>query len=157
MGGFDRQAAAALYGGADAGDWFSGARRASRAAWLVSDWPGRKTEEWKYTSLDALESGSWLRVPPHASGGVDHRIAGLEADYLVFRNGRFDAEASRAEIDEPARNEPPIEPDTSSARNSRLPVGSTLANASSNARSRASTSAGTGVHVSFPLSPLPRL
>ncbi len=97
MGGFDRQAAAALYGGADAGDWFSGARRASRAAWLVSDWPGRKTEEWKYTSLDALESGSWLRVPPHASGGVDHRIAGLEADYLVFRNGRFDAEASRVE------------------------------------------------------------
>jgi len=93
MGGFDRQAAAALYGGAS-DDWFTESRRAARAAWLVSDWPGRKTEQWKYTSLEALEAGSWLQVPPVASGGTDGRIPGLDADYLVFRNGRLDVASS---------------------------------------------------------------
>ena len=93
MGGFDRQAAAALYGTGGEG-WYAEARRAARAAWLVSDWPGRKTEEWKYTSLAALESGSWLRVPPRATDIPDARVPGLEADYLVFRNGRFDQASS---------------------------------------------------------------
>jgi Fe-S cluster assembly protein SufD len=79
MGGFDRQAAAALYAAAD-GDWFSASRQAARAAWLVSDWPGRKTEEWKYTSLSALETDSWLRVPPVAAAGAEAGIPGLDAD-----------------------------------------------------------------------------
>ena len=93
MGGFDRQAAAALYTAADR-DWFSASRQAARAAWLVSDWPGRKTEEWKYTSLSALETDSWLRVPPVAAAGAEAGIPGLDADYIVFRNGRFDQAGS---------------------------------------------------------------
>ena len=93
MGGFDRQAAAALYGTAGI-EWFSEARHAARAAWLVSDWPGRKTEAWKYTSLDALEQTDWLRSPPPAVGAVEALIPGLDADYIVFRNGRFDAASS---------------------------------------------------------------
>lgn len=97
MGGFDRQAAASLYGEA-AGGWVADLRRDARAAWLVSDWPGRKTEAWKYTSLAALESGSWLRVPPPAASASDARIPGLDADYLVFRNGRFDPAGSSAAL-----------------------------------------------------------
>ena len=93
MGGFDRQAAAVLHGAGGSG-WAAELRRDARAAWLVSDWPGRKTEAWKYTSLSALESGSWLRVPPPSTSASDARISGLDADYLVFRNGRFDPASS---------------------------------------------------------------
>lgn len=96
MGGFDRQGAAALYGTAGGTPWLAEARSAARAAWLVSAWPTRKTEEWKYTSLEALDNGAWLQVPPTGTQALDDaRIAGLDADYLVFRNGRFDPQASQ--------------------------------------------------------------
>lgn len=95
MGAFDRQLAAALHAPATEDDWLSESRASARARWLGETWPTRKTEAWKYTSLEALETESWLRLPGSlAQPAPAPRIPGLDADYIVFRNGRFDAAAS---------------------------------------------------------------
>lgn len=64
-------------------------------AFARATWPGRKTEQWKYTSLQALQSyqdAVWQRsVKP---GVADTRLMEIDATRLVFVDGVFDAEAS---------------------------------------------------------------
>ncbi|MFM7783080.1 MAG: SufD family Fe-S cluster assembly protein, partial [Gammaproteobacteria bacterium] len=98
MGAFDRELAAALHAPAPGSEWLAVPLAAARERWLGAPWPTRKTEAWKYTSLEALEAEAWLRVPaPAVQPLAAPRIPGLDADYLVFRNGRFDAAASAFE------------------------------------------------------------
>lgn len=77
--------------------WLEEQRRAALAAWLDSAWPTRKTEAWKYTSLDALVQGDFLRfysaAVPHLPSSLCH-INGLDAERLVFVNGRYAPELS---------------------------------------------------------------
>lgn len=60
--------------------------------------PSRKVEEWKYTSLKALEDGGYLRRPQAEAPGADGRerasIPELDAHALIFVNGHFSAALS---------------------------------------------------------------
>lgn len=74
-------------------NWLSDVTEQGKASWLAHSFPTRKTENWKYTSLRALEKGDYLnaanlssapeQLPEHAA------IAGLDAVKLVFVNGQF--------------------------------------------------------------------
>lgn len=69
-----------------------GARRVALAAALESDLPHARVEEWKYTSLRALER----REPSLASAAVldDAVIASMPSPRVVFVNGVYSAAAS---------------------------------------------------------------
>ncbi len=90
MGAFDQKLAAQL-GDAGALPWLAGQRGAARAQWLDATLPTRKTESWKYTTLEPLAQQDYLRRPAGVQAAVDAGalIAGLEADRLVFVNGRY--------------------------------------------------------------------
>lgn len=78
--------------------WLQDKTQQGKQAWLGHRFPTRKTENWKYTNLRALEQGDYLRaanigaapeaLPQHLT------IAGLEAVKLVFVNGQFVASLS---------------------------------------------------------------
>lgn len=78
------EAAAASAGGPT---WLSGRRRDALEHFAAAGFPGRRDEDWKYTSLRLIERRSFgltgappLEVPA---------IAGLEGPALVFVNGRL--------------------------------------------------------------------
>ena len=91
MGAFDQQLAARLLGDAEALPWLAAQREAARAQWLGASLPTRKTESWKYTSLEALGQHDYLNRPAATEPAVDaaELIAGLDADRIVFVNGRY--------------------------------------------------------------------
>jgi Fe-S cluster assembly protein SufD len=97
MGAFDQHLAARLLGDADALPWLAAQRGAALAEWLGGSLPTRKTEAWKYTSLEALAELDYLRRPAGAQPAIDAAslVPGLEADRLVFVNGRFAPALSR--------------------------------------------------------------
>ncbi len=72
--------------------WLSEFNQRGRARWKVTPFPSRKTENWKYTSLQALADGSYLRWPQARGAELSKQvdaIVGLEACALVFVNGVF--------------------------------------------------------------------
>lgn len=74
--------------------WLAALRFAGAEQWLQASWPGRRTELWKYTPLQSLQKGSFVRV----SGSL-HPLPGdvlldIDATRVVFVNGVFDAVAS---------------------------------------------------------------
>ena len=80
--------------------WLAELNRRGLARWKVTPFPTRKTEHWKYTSLQALEQGAYLRWPRAgqlAELPESAFIEGLEACSLVFVNGVFCAERSSGE------------------------------------------------------------
>lgn len=91
MGAFDRNLAACLYADQPAPDWIAARRAAARTAWSTTSWPTRKTEAWKYTTLEALDTTDYLRradaLPVQAD--VAASIPSLDADRLVFVNGVY--------------------------------------------------------------------
>jgi Fe-S cluster assembly protein SufD len=91
MGAFDQHLAARLLGDAEALPWLAAQREAARAQWLGASLPTRKTESWKYTSLEPLNQHDYLNRPVAAAPAIDaaELVAGLDADRLVFVNGRF--------------------------------------------------------------------
>jgi len=97
MGAFDKHLAARLLGDAEALPWLAERRGVARAEWLGGSLPTRKTEAWKYTTLEALSERNYLRRPGGASAVVDADalVPGLDADRLVFVNGRFAPALSR--------------------------------------------------------------
>lgn len=78
--------------------WLKPIAEKGKQSWLAQRFPTRKTENWKYTNLRALEKGGYLNaanlnaapnaLPEHSS------IAGLEAIVLVFVNGQFVSQLS---------------------------------------------------------------
>ena len=72
------------------------ARRALLDAALRDGLPGARSERWKYTSLRALERRSF--IPAATPATVDPALlAAIPAPRLVFVNGHFDPELSRAD------------------------------------------------------------
>jgi Fe-S cluster assembly protein SufD len=68
MGAFDQHLAARLLGDAGALPWLAAQREASRAEWLGASLPTRKTESWKYTSLESLNQHDYLNRPRGRTG-----------------------------------------------------------------------------------------
>jgi Fe-S cluster assembly protein SufD len=86
----------------EASDWLSDQRRRGWSSWKSSAMPTRKTEDWKYTRLKALEEGVYLgraeRQDPSSPALTALRdqvkIPELDARMLVFVNGFYSPELS---------------------------------------------------------------
>lgn len=64
-----------------------------------ANWPGRKTEHWKYTSLQALqafESAVWAKGSGVSGEFISQQLIPMPATRLVFVDGVLDAAASDA-------------------------------------------------------------
>ena len=75
----------------DAPAWLNDRREAGRARWCASDKPTRKTEAWKYTSLNKLErefTSPVQAVSPAAA------LPDLGGPQLVFVNGQLNTDLS---------------------------------------------------------------
>lgn len=95
---FSMENAAKLAQQSSALPWLSEQRDAALAEWLKTPWPTRKTEAWKYTSLDALAQGNYLRFSKPAIAAISpslYEIDGLTGDRLVFVNGHLASEHCR--------------------------------------------------------------
>lgn len=78
--------------------WLRGIQHLGRQQWQALPWPGRKSEDWKYTSLRTLEKLPLNDFPvvqsrPHPIDSTQE-IAGLDAYRMVFCDGVFDATQS---------------------------------------------------------------
>lgn len=78
--------------------WLSPFRRETGESNAGLRLPTRRVEEWKYTSLKALEEGEYLRRPQPGPVDADVRdlvaVSELDAHTLVFVNGVFNAALS---------------------------------------------------------------
>lgn len=98
MGAFDQSAAIALAQQSQAPAWLQAFRQGNQAVWLASQWPDRKTEDWKYTTLAPLTQNDYLRFSAADSAGIDpchYEIPGLDCRRLVFVNGEYAAALSQ--------------------------------------------------------------
>lgn len=89
-----------LAGAQTSAPWLDALRFSGSEQWLAAAWPGRRTELWKYTPLQALQRGefaSWGSAQNYRL--ADHTTLELDAIRLVFVNGQFDAQASNAPSD----------------------------------------------------------
>lgn len=94
-----QQQALQLAGQQHSPDWLDQVRKAGARQWLKSPWPTRKTELWKYTPLAPLQRTEFQKWAEKTAGWQDQvDFLELDATRLVFVNGRFDAEASDAEL-----------------------------------------------------------
>src|SRR5690606_14920166 len=80
-------------------EWLQKFNAAGAAILRNANWPNRKTENWKYTSLRPLEQTDFLRNRGSAGTGlvalrVCFDIPGLDAYRLVFVIGCFSSELS---------------------------------------------------------------
>ena len=78
--------------------WLKDYMQAGRARWDASPMPTRKTEQWKYTSLQSLQAA--YAVP--SNGAMELADAGIELPRfdgyrMVFINGHFCPEHSDSE------------------------------------------------------------
>lgn len=81
--------------------WLQDWQRAGRQRWNASPLPGRKTEHWKYTSLQSLQQ-SFARAEPGdvelAAAGID--LPDFDGPRLVFINGYYSPLQSACELPE---------------------------------------------------------
>jgi Fe-S cluster assembly protein SufD len=90
-----QQQALQLAGKQKTPDWLADLRFAGAEQWLHTNWPGRRTELWKYTPLQALQRGSFARWgSPQVAALESAAFLNLDASRLVFVNGVFDAASS---------------------------------------------------------------
>ena len=92
MGSFDQSAAVALAQQSRGPAWLQAFREANQAAWLVSPWPDRRTEDWKYTTLAPLTEADYLRFSPVTGTDFEtsqYQVEGLDCHRLVFVNGEL--------------------------------------------------------------------
>jgi Fe-S cluster assembly protein SufD len=93
-----QQQALQLAGKQETPDWLADLRFSGAEQWLQTNWPGRRTELWKYTPLQALQRGRFTRWGSVQVPGVESEaLLELDALRLVFVNGVFDAASSTAE------------------------------------------------------------
>lgn len=92
---FNEQAVASLKS-LPAAPWLHNIRASGAQVFRDTPWPSRKTENWKYTSLFALEQQAYHAPAPQVNLLDDSRFAitGLNAQRLVFVNGHFNAALS---------------------------------------------------------------
>lgn len=81
--------------------WLRDYLQSGRVRWEASSLPTRKTEQWKYTSLQALQAA----YSPASAGAMALTEAGVELPHfggfrLVFINGHFSDEYSDSELPE---------------------------------------------------------
>lgn len=72
--------------------WLSSLRKQGADDWSAAAWPTRKTEMWKYTPLQPLQSdcpAQWSAQARQALDGIE--LIELDATRLVFINGHFSA------------------------------------------------------------------
>lgn len=92
---------AALAGSAPCPPWLAGFRAAARSELDLAPFPGRHSERWKYTRLNALAASGALA----AHAGVSHEavpsraLPPIDAWRIVFVNGRYDAAQSQLPAD----------------------------------------------------------
>ncbi|PKM04848.1 MAG: Fe-S cluster assembly protein SufD [Gammaproteobacteria bacterium HGW-Gammaproteobacteria-6] len=70
--------------------WLSSLRKQGADDWSAAAWPTRKTEMWKYTPLQPLQSdcpAQWSAQARQALDGIE--LIELDATRLVFINGHF--------------------------------------------------------------------
>ena len=73
--------------------WLRTLRSEGAGQWQRSGWPGRRTELWKYTPLQALQRTDfqgWGRALPQGAGSAS--LLTLDAIRLVLVNGVFDVQ-----------------------------------------------------------------
>jgi Fe-S cluster assembly protein SufD len=90
-----KQLALSLAGAQDTAPWLDALRFEGTEQWLEAQWPGRRTELWKYTPLASLQRGkfaSWGSAQAYTL--ADDTLLTLDAIRLVYVNGEFDAQAS---------------------------------------------------------------
>jgi Fe-S cluster assembly protein SufD len=80
-------------------DWLRGVNDAGAAVLRGASWPTRKTEQWKYTSLRALEQTDYFAQRGHLPDDLTSladvfAIADFSAQRLVFVNGIYCAALS---------------------------------------------------------------
>jgi Fe-S cluster assembly protein SufD len=82
--------------------WMADLNQKALGSWRTHALPTRKTENWKYTSLKALEAKNYLSVaepePSALSNELSHlcHIPDLDGVKVVFVNGYFSADLSHA-------------------------------------------------------------
>ena len=84
-----------LAGAQESAPWLDTLRFEGTEQWLEAQWPGRRTELWKYTPLSSLQRGqftSWGSAQAYTL--ADDALLTLDAIRLVFVNGEFDSQAS---------------------------------------------------------------
>lgn len=90
-----------------ASDWLEEVREAGRKVWETRQFPSRKTEDWKYLNLRALERTDYATAPPATGAGKDlaslYDVPQLDAVRLVFVNGQFQEKLSDTELPEGVR------------------------------------------------------
>lgn len=69
-------------------DWLTPRRQSSLALLRQSKWPGRKTEDWKYTSVKPLEKRELSSESPSEASSISI-VENLNAIELHFINGEF--------------------------------------------------------------------
>jgi Fe-S cluster assembly protein SufD len=83
----------------DAPEWLVPQREMARRAWDATSLPTRKTEQWKYTSIAALEHDFGSGRPVELSAAsVAPLLPELDALRLVFVNGHFAPSLSSGEL-----------------------------------------------------------
>jgi Fe-S cluster assembly protein SufD len=96
--------------------WIADLNQDGLSRWHAHSLPTRKTENWKYTSLKALESKNYLSVaepklapPPSELADLCH-IPDLDGIKVVFVNGYFSADLSHASFSggEPLFGDTPV-------------------------------------------------
>ena len=84
--------------------WLPGVNRAGLERWSSLTFPSRKTEDWKYTPLKALEGANYFSfAEPQSKDENDELMAlchipALDGLNIVFVNGYFCAELSSADV-----------------------------------------------------------
>ena len=81
--------------------WLAALRSQAANDWQNIQWPTRKTEHWKYTSLASLQKNTLGLVNASSTKSANDwknsvELIDVNAIRLVFVNGIFDAESSSA-------------------------------------------------------------
>lgn len=99
-----KQLALTMAGAQSSAPWLDALRFEGTEQWLESQWPGRRTELWKYTPLASLQRrqfSGWGSAQAYELG--DNAQLTLDAIRLVFVNGQFDAQASTVQSEAAVR------------------------------------------------------
>lgn len=95
------QNALALHKASQSSSWLKEHRQQAAAPWRDSVLPTRKTENWKYTSLQPLLAENFLQWPEPSGSTIEQsavEIPGIDACRLVFVNGYFQESLSTSEL-----------------------------------------------------------
>lgn len=78
-------------------DWLSPQRQSSLALLRETPWPSRKVEDWRYTSVAALDNTPFVNCDAGATS-VDAKIEGLDSIDLVFVDGQLQTDIQALQL-----------------------------------------------------------